>query len=55
MVYSKKATGNIDDLHNGTYLDCASKNCTFGIYYDYQVKIENELKSFRLTSVFNRQ
>ncbi|XP_046634296.1 bumetanide-sensitive sodium-(potassium)-chloride cotransporter-like [Daphnia pulicaria] len=32
----RAATGSIDDLRNGTYLDCVSNNCTYGIYYDYQ-------------------
>ena len=40
-----KATGSIDDLRNGTYLDCVSNNCTYGIYYDYQVNPNsNKLK-----------
>ncbi len=44
MNFGKLATGSIDDLHNGTYLDCVSKNCTYGIYYDYQVNTEKKQK-----------
>lgn len=33
----REATGSIDDLHNGTSFDCHIYNCTYGIYYDYQV------------------
>ena len=33
----REATGSVADLHNGTYLDCANKNCTYGSYNDYQV------------------
>lgn len=35
----RAATGSVEDLHNGTFLDCVRHNCTYGIYYDYQVKL----------------
>ena len=35
----RATTGSVDDLHNGTWLNCDSNNCTYGIYYDYQVFI----------------
>jgi hypothetical protein len=35
----RQATGSIADFHNGTHLDCVSKNCTYGSYNDYQVRI----------------
>ncbi|XP_046634344.1 bumetanide-sensitive sodium-(potassium)-chloride cotransporter-like isoform X2 [Daphnia pulicaria] len=33
----RQATGSIADFRNGTYLDCVSKNCTYGSYNDYQL------------------
>jgi len=34
---TRAATGVVDDYINGTNLDCESNECTYGLYYDYQV------------------
>lgn len=35
----REASGSVQDLVNGTYLDCATKNCAYGSYNDYQVNL----------------
>lgn len=32
------ATGIVEDLNNGTNLNCTINECNYGLYYDYQVK-----------------
>ncbi|XP_059352273.1 bumetanide-sensitive sodium-(potassium)-chloride cotransporter-like isoform X2 [Daphnia carinata] len=32
----RAATGNVEDLHNGTNLNCTINECNYGLYYDYQ-------------------
>ncbi|XP_057374572.1 LOW QUALITY PROTEIN: bumetanide-sensitive sodium-(potassium)-chloride cotransporter-like [Daphnia carinata] len=33
---ARRATGIVEDLHNGTNLNCTINECNYGLYHDYQ-------------------
>lgn len=40
-VHLREASGNLDELQNGTYFNCSFRNCTQGLYHNENVKIHN--------------
>lgn len=36
-IVVRDATGNVEDLYNGTFTDCAGKNCRFGLHNGFSV------------------
>lgn len=38
-VHLREASGNPNELLNGTYLNCSSRYCPQGLYHDENVKI----------------
>lgn len=36
-VQLREASGNPNEIQNGSYLNCSFRNCTKGLYYDENV------------------
>lgn len=53
FTVARDATGNVEDLINGTFRDCMPGNCTYGLQNNFQVSnfkecLKVDLNHFRL-------